>query len=249
MPEFLIKAGASINFELPARYILIDSVTAGKSVILKGRSGNLDFEYNVRGGGKLSNLHEVVTQWVIKNENSIDVDVVLQGGEILYDENRLDGDVNSLTRPANLTLDKNQFFKGETLIAIVGQFSVFGLINKAGSGKKVYISKIKNTCFGVPIYIERSTEAAVAADLGGVIPLENKMLNEVGATAAEFRIGYPVAAPAGSSLALFETTASGEMVSISFDNSPIEIGEGEAVTFIPGSSNNKNSIYLEVFEE
>jgi len=142
MATFTVKAGASVNFDLPARYILIDSVTAGLSVVLRGRSDNLDLEYDVRGGGKLSGLPEIVTHWTLQNKNAIDVDVVLQGGQVFYDENRLDGDVNALVRSDNLTVDGNQFLIGYDDPANVGFRSQVGLWNPVGSAVDVIVGKL-----------------------------------------------------------------------------------------------------------
>ena len=250
MPEFFVKAGKTINVDLPARFVFIDSVTDGKSVLLKGKGISIDIEYLVRGGGKLSNIPEEVVDWEIKNVNTTDVIVVLQYGGIFYDENRLDGDINAITKSANLTKNFNEYYGSETEGIIVNTYTVIGLANPLGSIVDLFIKSIQFSALTPFCAIGRMGTGPFN---GTASPGLNLQLNKDsskpngegfvgrgGLTLAEF---LPVVA------SYMPSSIDGSVVTIDYSDAPLRIGQNETLLVMTGSTDKALSASFQWFEE
>lgn len=247
MPIFTVPANASINIDLPARYLLIDSITLGKSLILKGRSKNFDIEFTVRGGGKISQLPEVVSDWVFKNNNAIDVDVVIQGGEVYYDENRLDGDVNAITTVDNKTLNGNEFFCGHNIAAVVGRSSYAGLYNPVGSGIKTIVNAVEvQTTFFSNYHFFNASDYAAAN-----FPIDETCYNkEVGSgNSATKKVGGALIGWPGLIIDLSIPANNFAITKLEMKKSPIVLPEGRGFIIKTAAANSQLTFYSEFYEE
>jgi hypothetical protein len=245
MPSFTVKAGAILNIDLPARYILIDSVTRGLSIILKGRSAHLDLEYVVRGGGKLSGLPEVVSNWVLDNRsNSVDVDVVLQGGEVFYDENRLDGDINALTRFDNLTDDGNAYVFSGYMAGVAGNHGCIEIFNPASSGLEVVIERIKFWHAGTNVVGVRTT-----ANFGSVSgAASNKISSSSVSNSLTGTFSHMTPYLAGINGNIATLTAANNAASLDYKNTPPVLREGEGLLLYGSTTNQATSAMVEFIE-
>lgn len=145
MAKFTIKAGSSENLELACRYMLIDSITNNLQLRLKGKGENSDFEFDIRGGGEISELDEIVDNWVVHNDNAIDVELVVQYGSVKYRENRIDGGVQFTgkvdTSPVVKALTSKCYAANHINTSGV-LIPATQLVNPVGSGKNLIIDTI-----------------------------------------------------------------------------------------------------------
>lgn len=260
MVKFTVKVGSGLNFDFPVRYLIIDSITDGKSLRLRSMDSDLDIDLTVRGGGKISQMPELVSRWRFDNYNAIDVDVIVQGGSVFYDENRLEGsvsvigdvtisgDVNALTRFDNLTKYENQFVGGFSTGASIDNYTYIGLYNPVGSNVISYLNRYAISAFGQTMSINTINETDYLANVWVVdATWKNKNIGGVVSKTKKLYIDTPVTI--GEAFIDVSSDANGTPFSMDFQNSPIRINEGTGILFYPKVVNNQNTTMLDFYEE
>lgn len=246
MATYTIKAKSKADFSIPARYLFIESITAGLSARIRGIGENIETDHNIRAGSKIGQLPEVIQDWTIYNENNIDIDVEIQSGVVFYDENRTSGDINALTRYDNLSEDGNQFISGYNIPAVASTYSVIAFYNPPGSGIKTNIRVSRLCAYGNVISIRYivDNDWALLTDLA---PARNKIL---GGPDGKTRLGSGnLFSYIGLQRAQLSTDTYGTPTANDYGNSPIILNEGVGLCFLVMALNSQMTAVIECSEE
>ncbi|MFK5947949.1 MAG: hypothetical protein QM500_04150 [Methylococcales bacterium] len=143
---FTIPANSVISKSFPARYMFVESVSIkGAEFTITSNDEDVPFEYVMSKGAKLSNFPKTLNSYLFENKTALDLKIELLAGQVLFDKNNIEGDINALTRSDNLTSDDNQFIAGYTVAGTAANTAYMGLLNPANSGVNLNLSGIKVT--------------------------------------------------------------------------------------------------------
>lgn len=164
------------------------------------------------------------------------------------------GDVNALTRNANLTEDGNQFFCGDNSQANISNYSSVCIVNLIGSLEQVFINHLKVWAIGGDARMRLMDD--FATDGAAYISIlrrsaSNKDLSA--ADSASVEVGRDNLSASAQGVALNNNTilssSNGAPTEIYFGNSPIEISPNQALIISGTAINSEIGAYFEFSEK
>ncbi len=250
MSFITVKAGSSFPEDIGGRSIFIDSVQYDNSLFLKVvPAGGVSETHKIVSGSKFKSPDELIESVVFINDSLIDLDVEYHySAFLLYDEAKIIGDVNSLTRPANLSKDNNQFFGGLVQTATAADFNHIMLWNPPASGVSAWINTLRVNGRGSSVNIVKYNNNTGFYDLSAV---------GKGGANKNYQGGYPAAglwaykttSKIGSYTATLPTDLYGVPTALDLGNKPIEVAEGAGLILQADTAEVVMSSFFEWFEE
>ncbi len=252
---FTIPANGRIPVGFPARYIFVESVSvAGAEFDIEGYGEYLgdqfDFAETMSEGAGLNGFPVPVNDWYLINKNAFALTVTLKAGIVYYEKNELVGDVNSLTRPDDRTVDGDKFWSGNVLQADLGNSQIM-LWNPAGSGVNVVLSAVRVLSASGAVTINRTT---VTTDY---IEVNNFVAGAGGSNKVISDLVLPKAGiwqknnstVRGVAMAQAPTAQTGAPTKLNFMSEPIHIPAGYGLEFVNQTDNSLLAVYLEWSEQ
>jgi len=160
------------------------------------------------------------------------------------------GDVNALVRDANLTIDGDQFFCGDSSQANINGYSSVALINESGSLNQVFVDSLKIWAIGSDVNLSLIDD--FDTDGGAYIailqrPASNKDLKGVDSVSTKVGRDNLSAARQGGVLNSnrVKANSNGTPTEFDFRNSPFELSPNQALVI---TSTALNSEVVALFE-
>jgi hypothetical protein len=248
---FTVPASGTFRTGFPAANLFVEELSIPDArFIIEGdvvmqNGDEFSFSEEVKKGSRLQ-FPGVVYKWNFKNTSALPLTVTLKAGLIFYDEQRLVGDINALTRPENLTANGNRYFASDYYTASSGTYNQYGIYNPIGSGITAYINTMKIASSYQYVSIKKLDSTQWPLYFPSSFPMKNK---DIGGAAANVVTGvYQDIVTQGTLVSNLAVDTSGDLTDFDFGNSPIAISEGEAIAFAPGIDNQSLSIFAECWE-
>jgi len=242
MPEIVVvPANSSVEYGFPARYLFVKDISiAGAIFTLKANGDSFSINEEMEKSSKISGLPETLTSWEFVNDTAVELTIIIKAGLVYYEEDKIVGDINSLTTPANKSIEGNQFIAGASQSPVVGQYSQIALNNPLSSGVEVVVSKMElyfDTNAMIAFYDNVSFAALGLTNLSTILSDNYNKLSSglTGQATMHYgsNVGYDNTKQKG-----FLTHGGFASISVLDSSKPMHIEEGYALV-ITGSVTNK----------
>lgn len=251
MSKITVNTKNKFTEDIGGRSVFIDSIQLNADIVLEFVfDGGEKEKHSIVAGSKFNSPDRLINEVIFYNANGFDVDIEYHYSSFLiYDEAKVIGDVNALTRFANLTKDGNQFYFGNNMSAIAGNYSMIGIYNPVGSGVMSYLTNMRLSASGdkMDFYSIDSVEYGLGSWIADQSVPNKQLGGAVGKS--HFLMDFASAKRGATMTISVSTDSNGTPVPLDFGNAPIEIGEGEGVLLVPASVNTSNTTFIELFEE
>lgn len=245
MPRITVASKKQFPDIINAASLFIDDMTEGLGIFVKlfFSDGSIEDQEITAGSKFLTGVGANIERVLFINPSVLSGDIEYHFSTLAsYDEAKIIGDVNSLTRFDNLTKDNNEYIGGFQQGAAVGDISCVALSNEGLS--VIYVSELKVACPAGSVYIARDTVLFGLTDWTTLLSYKHNKRSGQPNGDGHVRAGSKQLTPT-TSMTLIPVDPAGSMTPLNFKNAPIELLPGELLNI---HGNGQNFIVAANFE-